>query len=152
MNKISKNICCFFIIFSMVFCDYVYSNECETVSVGDTNFTVVSSGTHTSINEDPYGLGCLSAKETLEILGGLIVVFGIVSLFIDDGESEEVTAFSAYSSSKEFGFQFNKLPDNYFLRLTSPKTIDSNLEEGINSLEFNQDKPARIKLAFGLKF
>lgn len=136
----------------MVFCDYVYSSECETVSVGGTNFTVVSSGTHTSINEDPYGLGCLSAKEALKILGAIIVVFGVVSLFLDDGESEEATAFSAYSSSKEFGLQFNKLPNNYFLRLTSPKTIDSNLEEGINSLEFNRDRPAGIKLAFGLKF
>ena len=145
----------FFILFFLIYSNLAYSNSCETVSVDGTNYTVSQSGSHTNINSDPYGLGCVDEELLLDILGG-VMALGLVVWLISPAEDiqEEETAFSAYSSKNEFGIQFNKLPDNYFLKLTSPKGVVSKLEKDIHYSMLNEDqfnKPVIMKLDFGFE-
>jgi hypothetical protein len=142
------------IIFSLFISNYSYGyDSCENVNVNGDSYTVTSSGNNINIQDDPTGgFGCTPVD--WGVVAGVIGVLVVVSWLGDLGgeESDEDATFSAYSSSDSYGLKYNKISDNYFLRLSAPKQINLDQLEDLDTFQPHRHRYEGVKLEFGFKF
>ena len=119
------------------YCDYENSLDSDHIYVG---------------NHSEYGSECtpVDLKTAAAVLGGLLLlVIVIPDPPLED--SNKSPAIKAFSSDNDFGFEYTKVKENFFVKFSIPKHNFSQTEH-LNKVSQDHFDLSGPKIEFGLNF